>query len=187
MDHHVYKHVLVLLAVGAVSFVAGWLAQRRATALKTPSPVPKLLLPEMSSPVVPTPLGWAHSCASLATLLAGIEYVRARLAAVPYSLDSTDCHALAWLLEALAPLPAAVTGNPLSDSETIKRCLADLDVAIGPGSWWLASQRLNRETSATPGAPKPEVPVFVRVYDSFVVSQARARADEQALREVGAH
>lgn len=187
MDHHVYKYVLGLLAAGAASFAAGWLAQRRATALKTRAPVPRLLLPEMSSAVVPTPLGWAHSCASLATLLAGIEYVRARLAAVPYSLDCTDCHALSWLLEALAPLPAAVTGHPLSDSETIKRCLAELDVAIGPGSWWLASQKLDRETSAIPGGPKPEVPVFVRVYDSFVVSQARARADQQTLREAGAH
>jgi hypothetical protein len=127
----------------------------------------------------------AHSRASIAVLTAVMAYAHKRLHADAYGMGCVEQRALAWLLKSLEFLPAAIAGDPRWGSSTVKECLVELDGAIAPGSWWQASQGIDRASNLP--ARNGEVPHFAAVYDAAFGNtfEDTQHADEVRVGDAG--
>lgn len=171
-----------LLSFG-IGVTLSWLLLRPRPA---PPPQPPAAVP-VEPPPEPRPLSpfeGAHARASFAVLLAGVEHVRARLDA---GYADPKLRALGWLLAELKPLAAAMGGDSRWDPTRVQQRLHELDLELGPDSWWRKSQRLDEWARSSPGLypPPPDVPSLAEIYGSvFELAEARRlKRKERRLRE----
>jgi hypothetical protein len=138
-------------------------------------------LDELLLAAAPEPFGHAHCRAALASFVAAVRYVRERLDTTGYSMGQLDARALAWVLESLTPLTEAISGSPRWGSERLRRHLQQMDVTLGPGSWWSASQRPVESTILT-RSRLVQVPLLEAAYDAVYYEQAAKKCARKRSR-----